>query len=369
MQSCAVIFRSAFALTVMGVTAYGAKLATAPAVRWDQASAARYLDARATWWQSWPVAQRDHGTVCISCHSAVPYALSRPVLRQQMGVQTMAAPEQVMFDNVARRVAIWNEVEPFYKDGNAGPGKSIESRSTEAVLNALILASYDQRQGHLTELTREAFRNAWAMQRQSGDKAGAWVWLNFHNAPWESSESEYQGAALAALAVSLAPDHYRDTREIQPNLNLLRAFLRREYDAQPLLNRVYLLWASARLPGLLTTEERTALVSSLEAQQQPDGGWSLAQLGTWKRRDNTAVETRSDGYATGLTLYVLEENGMRGLASVTRGLSWLAQNQNASEGLWDAWSLNKQRDPKSDIGRFMSDAATGFAVLALEDRH
>jgi hypothetical protein len=369
MKLHAVIARMALAALVTSLASAASHVEPSPDAAWDRVAAARYLDSREVWWQSWPAAQRDHGTICISCHSVVPYALARPALRQQSGEQALAAPESIMFNNVVKRVRLWNNVEPFYKDGEAGATKSIESRSTEAVLNALILANYDARSGQLTEITRQAFREAWALQRQSGSNAGAWIWLNFHNAPWESNESEYHGAALAALAVGIAPNHYRESPEIQNNVKLLRAYLRREYSAQPLVNRIVLLWASAQYPGLLTEDERAALIARIRSEQQTDGGWSLTSLGSWKRHDDTALETRSDGYATGLTVLALEENGMRELPEVSRGLAWLQKNQSRNEGLWPAWSLNKQRDSASEIGHFMSDAATGYAVLALEYGH
>jgi hypothetical protein len=40
------------------------------------------------------------------------------------------------------------------------------------------------------------------------------------------------------------------------------------------------------------------------------------------------------------------------------GLAWLAQNQSQDDGKWSAWSLNKKRDPSSDIGHFITGDAS-----------
>jgi len=165
--------------------------------------------------------------------------------------------------------------------------------------------------------------------------------------------------------VGTAPDDYRDDAKIAGNVALLRDYLTSHFGAQPLVNKVALLWASARIPGLLTAEQRGKLLDDLKSRQREDGGWSLTNLGTWERMDATPLETRPDGYATGLILLALEENHVKDDA-VTHGIAWLKANQDKTTGAWPAWSLNKNRDPKSNIGQFMSDAATSYAVLALD---
>jgi squalene-hopene/tetraprenyl-beta-curcumene cyclase len=147
---------------------------------------------------------------------------------------------------------------------------------------------------------------------------------------------------------------------------MLSEYLVREQASQVTLNRVMLLWASAKLPGLLSSAQQKLIADEACAKQQADGGFSLSSVvGGWKRRDNTPLETRSDGYATGLILFVLQQAGMpHTKPQVQRGMEWLKSNQQA-EGNWLAWSLNKQRDPASDAGHFMGDAATAYAVLAL----
>src|SRR4051794_1204554 len=47
---------------------------------WDPDKTKSYLDGRATWWLGWGTAARGGNTVCVSCHTAVPYLLVRPAL-------------------------------------------------------------------------------------------------------------------------------------------------------------------------------------------------------------------------------------------------------------------------------------------------
>jgi squalene-hopene/tetraprenyl-beta-curcumene cyclase len=337
------------------------------AATWDREAAARYLDSREVWWQAWDRAQKDHGTFCISCHTQTPFAMARPILRTELGERDPSAAENAMLASIEKRVRLWKEVQPFYSDAVYGAGKEIESRNAEAVLNAVILAGYDRRSGNLRDVTRTAFENAWALQSKDGPDAGAWVWQNFDYTPWESKESQYYWAAMLAETVADAPGNYRADPGIAGNLAGLRVYLVSHYADQPLLNKVVLSWASARFPGLLTPAQRKALLAEVLSRQHPDGGWSLTDLGTWHRRDLTPLETRPDGFATGLVVLALEENRAEN-ASVRHGIEWLLTNQDKDTGAWPAWSLNKNRDPNSNVGKFMSDAATAYAILALTAR-
>jgi len=333
---------------------------------WNRKAAAAYLDQRADWWMKWPGASRDHDTFCVSCHTIATYAIARPALRQALAEAGPSPTEIKLLDNVIKRVRMWKEVEPFYPDQTRGLPKTSESRGTEAILNALIVSSRDARGGALSDDGRRAFENLWALQLKTGELAGAWAWLNFHYEPWEADRSPYYGATLGAIAVGMAPNGYAAGGDIQDRLKLLREFLQRGNESQHLFNRVMLLWASAVSPGLLTHEQQHAIIDAALRGQQADGGWSVATLGTWKRGDGTPLDTRSDGYGTGLVALALQAAGVpRDQPQLRRGLSWLAGNQDASGGFWFAASLNKQRDPASDPGKFMSDAATAYAVLAL----
>jgi squalene-hopene/tetraprenyl-beta-curcumene cyclase len=118
-----------------------------------------------------------------------------------------------------------------------------------------------------------------------------------------------------------------------------------------------------KLDGLLEEEQKQATIADLVAIQRSDGGWAMEALGQgWEGRRGELAnkDAPSDGYGTGLVVYVLRQAGVPAdHESIQRGKGWLTKNQRES-GRWFTRSLNDVDE------NYISDTGTVFAVLALE---
>ncbi len=349
---------------------------------WDRRGAAEYLDARMEIWLDGgtPLQTGEATTNCVSCHTTLPYAMSRPVLRRAMDEQAPTSQERRLLEQVVARVESYTDHELLYEFNAI---KKVESRGTEAVLNAVILTSAGRGSNHAA--TASALRRLWETQRADG----AWDWLQFGLEPFETADAVYHGAALAALAVGRAgTDASLAEPEAKAGIERLRGYLRTTFDERTLFNRTWVLLASTLLDDLLTKAEQARLMERLQKRQRDDGGWSLWSLGEWRWSGTAApfespgelddaLLAESDGYATGLVVHALRQAGVTvSHPVVDRGVKWLLANQQAvavneqSPMAWRAHSLNFDRENGGERGEavrrlFMSDLATSFAVLAL----
>jgi squalene-hopene/tetraprenyl-beta-curcumene cyclase len=347
---------------------------------WDKISASQYLDRRGESWFKFSGAHRGEGATgssCVSCHSLLPYALARPILRRISHESQPTEGERKILEQTKLRVANWDRLDSpaFQLYYDFDDAKKKQSRGTESVLNALILALDDRIEGRAepSEATKKALAILWSTQITDGPHKGSWEWLNFGMDPWESNNSPFVGACLAAIAVGAAHGEKRpDTQNgSQARIGMLHEYLRKNFDSQNLHNRAWTLWAASSLDGLLSPPEKDRLVAQLLAKQQSNGGWTLGSLGDFTHGEVKVPSKTPDGYATGLVLHTLQLSGLRKEApEISKGLSWLRSNQDKS-GAWRANSVNKNRSPespnpsKANVGKFMWDAATGYAVLAL----
>ena len=148
-----------------------------------------------------------------------------------------------------------------------------------------------------------------------------------------------------------------------------------------------LLWAGLYVEDLLTPKEKEQTLSELKAAQRSDGGWSLASLvdnrNDPRRQTEAGRQARaekghgqeflvyvgrdkvyrsslaSDGYATGLVMYVLRQAGVpAGDLRLRRGVAWLKGHQRES-GRWFTPSQGWHTQHR------IANAGTAFAILAL----
>ncbi len=81
---------------------------------WDQTRASQYLDRRGEDWFKFAGAYRGQGastTSCVSCHTLLPYALSRPVLRRLSHESLPTKWETRILEQTKQRVANWDRLD------------------------------------------------------------------------------------------------------------------------------------------------------------------------------------------------------------------------------------------------------------------
>jgi squalene-hopene/tetraprenyl-beta-curcumene cyclase len=288
---------------------------------------------------------------CASCHTGYPYLLARTGSGEPEA--PVAGQVRQFFED---RVVAWDR-------GGKGAGYlknkgslKVSEGVTEVVAIAATLALHDaQVTGKLQPLTRRALDRMWELQQTDG----SWTWNKTGLAPMECDD-EF-GAIYAALGAGHAPDAYARTEAAKDGLARLQGYLRR-IPRPSLHHKTWLLWASIPLEDLMTPAERAQTIQDLLDMQRDDGGWSLKSLGDWKRLVAKANEepAESDGYATGLILYVLRQAGVPATREpMRRGVDWLKTHQRAS-GCWFTRSV------RADGNHHIANAGTAFALMALK---
>ncbi len=320
---------------------------------WNPKLAAQYLDSRQKEWFAWPPAKRSGGP-CISCHTGVTYLVARPALRRVLGEAEPTTYETGLVDGLRARVSLG--LEDALK--TAKEPLASQSVGVEAIFAALFLP-------HEKPASQQAWDRLWSMQILDGADKGSWPWFTFNSDPYETSDSGFIGASLAALAISTTPSEYQARPEIKERVAELTTYLRGTIPSQPLHNRLLLLWAAARLPAAVA-DARQSIIDETLKKQQPDGSWTIAALGPWKEHPAAPPALGASAYATAVAAFGLQQAGVpRSNPKLRKALDWLRARQDPEFGYWAADSMNKRREQGSMPEGFMRDAATAFAVLAL----
>jgi squalene-hopene/tetraprenyl-beta-curcumene cyclase len=329
---------------------------------WNPRLAEQYMDSRQQKWAAWPVALHS-GVACVSCHTGLPYLVARPALRRALGEKNGPTLYEAVLVDSMRATVIRTDA----KDLFAGLKGVIVDQvyGAQVVLSALVLAMDDASRGRMSPEGEKAFERMWSIQVKTGPDKGGWQWSDFDLDPWETKDSAFYGAALAALATGMAPANYQSRPDIQQNVAALRTYLR-QGQATPLHNRLFLLWASSKLHDLLPDGDKQAILRELWSKQEADGGWTLQSLGPWKKREAAPPAIGSNSYATALAAFTAGQAGVPpSQTNLARALAWLRNHQDVQSGSWSANSMNHKHSPEEMPEKFMSDAATGYATAAL----
>ena len=303
-----------------------------------------YLDQGALAWNG--------SRKCVTCHTNGTYMTIRPALTPAVGT-----PNEEMRRHFVASLDQFAQKKPEEQQASVAPA--------QAVYIAAGLAEWD---AHINKKLSPETERALVLMLGLQQDSGTWGSLDCWP-PYESSA--YHLATVAAMAVGTAPGWLANLTDenLKTRVERLKTYLRND---MPKLayDQTLLLWASARLPGLLDANAKEKLIEMVSKKQRADGGWSIRSFGEpdlWgrgNRADKLRAEPEladppSDGHQTGLAIIVLREAGIPANdPRLQAGVKWLLVNQRSS-GRWWTRSLN------TESWHFITYSGTAFPLLAL----
>jgi|TARA_B100000959_G_scaffold285821_1_gene361902 squalene-hopene/tetraprenyl-beta-curcumene cyclase len=302
-------------------------------------SATRAADHAAMNWQE------SHS--CITCHTNGFYLVGRAAT----GARAPAYLEARKF----ARGFLAPHVDP---DGSK-PGRRAPGAEAMVATTAFLAISDMKTDGKLTKTTRQALDYIWSQQAESG------VWERWAKCNWGPYESDdHFGVSLVALAMGVATgDEYQKSPAAMEGDRRLKKFLR-EHPPVSLHQKGMLLWVAGYRDDLADNKTVQQWQKELFAAQKENGAWVLPELGDrhWKRSDGRKQSTETDAYATAFAIHVLAQSGIvDDDPRLGKARQWLKSQQRES-GRWYT------RSPRKDNKHYISNAATSFALLALQPR-
>lgn len=307
-------------------------------------AAVEYLDHGA---KAWSGARK-----CISCHTNGTYLSVRPALTPQLGPPSAEIREFFVTTLKSLKETDREELKK-------------STKPAQVIYVAAGLAEWD---AHVSKTLSPETAEALALMFEIQQDSGTWFSLDC----WPPFESDaYHEATVAAMAVGTAPGWLANLKDekLLAGVARLKGYLQ---TTAPLhdYSRVLLLWASSRMPDLLTAEKKSELVETIFKHQRSDGGWSIRTFAApeeWGkgnraeklRNEPELADPPSDGHQTGLAIVVLRSAGVDAKdPRIQKGVQWLQQNQRES-GRWWTRSLN------TESWHFITYSGTAYPLLAL----
>lgn len=289
---------------------------------------------------------------CVGCHVTGVYMLTRPEL------VSLGPPEE------EARQFLLRSLKPYTGDSLS---ESLETghRTAQVVYSAAGLASWDAHVSRsLAPETARMLNLMFELQGEDGEWQVPSCWPPLQSSPFQLS-------TVAAIAAGTAPGWLAglQDRTVLSRVERMKSSLRNGTPPHDYA-RVWLLWADAKLPGLLETERREEYLEMIWSRQAADGGWSLrsfalpSEWGDGSREEKISSDPEfylasSDGHMTGLAISVLRDAGVPVHdPRIQKGIQWIEKNQRMS-GRWWTRSLNNEGL------HLITYSGTCFSLLAL----